>query len=152
MIPRRAFLTLAASIPVAHLLLRPARAASPGIFASDGVAINGYDPVAYFTEGAPAPGSAGFTHDWNGVNWRFASAANRDLFAGNPQAHAPQYGGYCAYAVSRGATASTVPDAWTIHDGRLYLNYSLEVRSIWSGDIPGNVVRADANWPGVLGN
>ncbi|NNF24928.1 MAG: YHS domain protein, partial [Rhodobacteraceae bacterium] len=75
---------------------------------------------------------------------------SKALFDADPAAFAPQYGGYCAYAVSKGATATTDPDAWTVHDGRLYLNFSTTVRSIWQEDIPGNIARADANWPGVL--
>ncbi len=70
---------------------------------------------------------------------------------GNPEAYAPQYGGYCAYALSQGALASSVPEAWTIHEGKLYLNYSVNVRQIWSQDIPENIARADAQWPAILG-
>ncbi len=150
MIPRRAFLAIAAVSASAGLLAVAVRAEEPQVYATDGVAINGYDPVAYFTEGAPVKGSEQITHEWNGATWQFASAENRDAFAADPDAHAPQYGGYCAYAVSRGYIATTDPDAWTVHDGRLYLNYSLRVRRQWERDIPGNIEKGDANWPGVL--
>lgn len=128
----------------------PALAAKPQVYAARGAAIRGYDPVAYFTERMPVRGSEEFTFDWNGATWRFKNAENRDLFAENPEMYAPQYGGYCAWAVSRGYTARIDPDAWSIYEGKLYLNYSLRIRRQWSADIPGNVVLGDANWPGVL--
>lgn len=115
-----------------------------------GVAIDGWDPVAYFTDGKPVEGSREFVHEWNGATWRFASAAHRDLFAQAPEKYAPQYGGYCAWAVSQGYTADIDPEAWKIQDGRLYLNYSLDVQKKWAADIPGNVAKGDANWPKLL--
>lgn len=115
-----------------------------------GVAINGHDPVAYFDDGAPVEGSSSFEHEWNGATWRFASAENRDRFAAEPEAYAPQYGGYCAWAVSQGYTASTDPEAWKIVDGKLYLNYSKGVQKQWEADEAGNITKADGNWPRVL--
>lgn len=128
----------------------PALAASDPVFTRWGNAIRGYDPVAYFTQGGPVKGSSDFEAEWNGATWRFATAENRDLFVADPDAYAPQFGGYCAFAVANGYTASTVPEAWTIHNGRLYLNYSLDVRSMWELDIIGNIAKGEANWPGVL--
>ena len=128
----------------------PALAAKPQVYVARGAAIRGYDPVAYFTERMPVRGSEEFTFDWNGATWRFKNAENRDLFAENPEMYTPQYGGYCAWAVSRGYTARIDPDAWSIYEGKLYLNYSLRIRRQWSADIPGNVALGDANWPGVL--
>ncbi len=152
MTTRRQILTAGvAAVPLLALAGRAARAAEPPVFATDGTAINGYDPVAYFTEGRAVPGDAGLTLAWNGTIWRFASAANRDAFAAEPERFAPQYGGYCAYAVANGYTARTDPDAFTVHDGKLYLNFNRRIRSRWERDIPGNISRADANWPGVLG-
>lgn len=150
MLTRRTFLASAATLPALTVLTRPALAATPPVYASDGVAIKGTDPVAYFTEGRPVEGSAAHTSDWNGATLRFASAENKAIFDADPEAYAPQYGGYCAYAVSKGYTASTDPAAWTIHENRLFLNYSKTVRLLWSRDIPGNVALGDANWPGVL--
>jgi YHS domain-containing protein len=112
-----------------------------------GVAIDGWDPVAYFTDGKPVEGSKAFVHEWGGATWRFASAAHRDLFAQAPDKYAPQYGGYCAWAVSQGYTADIDPEAWKIEDGRLFLNYSLEVQKKWAADIPGNIAKGDTNWP-----
>jgi YHS domain-containing protein len=116
-----------------------------------GVAIEGADPVAYFEEGKPVAGSSDFEHEWMGATWRFASAENRDRFAADPEQYAPQYGGYCAWAVSQGYTASTVREAWHIEDGKLYLNYSKGVQGRWQEDIPGHISQADANWPGLKG-
>lgn len=118
---------------------------------SDGVAIKGYDPVSYFTEGRPVKGKKEFQYEWEGAKWRFASAEHRDLFKADPGKYAPQYGGYCAYAVSQGKTADIDPDAWNIVDGRLYLNLSKDVQKIWSRDIPGYIRKADRNWPRILG-
>jgi YHS domain-containing protein len=120
------------------------------VFATDDGAIRGYDPVAYFTIGEPTRGSDQFTTNWQGAIFKFASAANLELFKAEPAAYAPQYGGYCAYAVSKGATAGTVAEAWTIVDGKLYLNYSLSVQQRWRKDVPGHIRAADRNWPGVL--
>jgi YHS domain-containing protein len=114
------------------------------------LAVGGYDAVAYFTDGQPVKGMKEFTHEWQGATWRFASAAHRDAFAAEPEAYAPQYGGYCAWAVSQGYTADADPEAWTVVDGKLYLNYNAKVKADWSQDMAGNIAKADANWPAVL--
>jgi YHS domain-containing protein len=111
------------------------------------IAIDGYDPVAYFLQSAPIKGQTTFEYQWNGTRYLFSSAANRERFATDPAAYAPQYGGFCAYAVSRGYTADIDPDAWTIVGGRLYLNYSKRVQRLWQEDVAGNIRKADANWP-----
>jgi len=120
------------------------------IYADRAGAIRGYDPVAYFTESRPAKGSKEFTYQWKGATWRFASAENRERFAATPEKFAPQYGGYCAYGVAQNYAVSIDPHAWSIVEGKLYLNYSRSVREDWSKDIPGYIAKADANWPGVL--
>jgi YHS domain-containing protein len=114
-----------------------------------GVAIKGYDAVAYFKQSAPVKGSPQFTHQWMGATWLFASAEDRDLFAANPEQYAPRYGGYCAYAVSENHTAGIDPEAWKIVDGKLYLNYSKGVQKKWQTDAPGRIERGDKNWPGL---
>jgi YHS domain-containing protein len=114
------------------------------------LAVSGYDPVAYFTEGKPVEGSADFEYEWNGATWRFANAKNLETFKADPEAYAPQYGGYCAWAVSQGYTASSDPEAWRIVDKKLYLNYSADVQKTWAQDVPGNITKADENWPTVL--
>ncbi|MBC8010557.1 MAG: YHS domain-containing protein [Burkholderiales bacterium] len=126
------------------------RAEKPVYTTWGGLAIKGQDPVAYFVESKPVKGSADFTHDWNGAQWRFASAANRDAFAAAPEKYAPQFGGYCAWAVSQGYTAGIDPDAWKIVDGKLYLNYDLKVQKTWEKDIPGNIAKAEKSWPEIL--
>jgi YHS domain-containing protein len=115
-------------------------------FSTDDGAIRGYDPVAYFSERRPVKGQPEFTHQYAGATWYFANQTNRDLFADDPESYVPQYGGYCAYAMSKGYIASTDPEAWTIHDNKLYLNYSLSVRESWLEDVPGNVRKADGHW------
>ena len=147
MLHRRNFIGLVLAAP---LLARPALAASPDIFAIDGVAIRGADPVAFFTDGAATQGKSENALMWRGAYWHFASPENRALFEADPTAYAPQYGGYCAYAMSKGAVATSVPEAWTVYEGKLYLNYSTPVRGIWSQDIPGNIAKADSHWPGIL--
>ena len=144
-----------AVVPVLFIaaLLAPAGAAwavDPVFSTFFGGAIRGYDPVAYHTEGKPVAGKRAHRVEWKGATWSFASAENKGLFEGDPEKYAPRYGGYCAWAVSNGGTASIDPDAWTIVDGKLYLNYSLGVREQWSQDIPGNVAKADVNWPKIL--
>lgn len=113
-------------------------------------AVDGYDPVAYFTDGKPVEGSSEFETEYQGATWRFASAANRDAFLADPAKYAPQYGGYCAWAVSQGYTAKGDPQHWRIVDGRLYLNYNADVQQKWEKDVPGHITSADANWPKVL--
>ncbi len=111
------------------------------------LAMKGYDPVAYFVEGKPAAGLAQFTASHDGQSYRFSSAANRDVFAANPQKYAPQYGGYCAFGATRGYKAAIDPAAFTIREGKLYLNYSAKVQSMWEADIPGFIKLADEKWP-----
>jgi hypothetical protein len=114
---------------------------------SDGYAIRGYDPVAYFEQSRPVHGLPQFTFRWKDATWLFASAENRDRFAADPEKYAPQFGGYCSYAVSQGHTASIDPEAWKIVDGKLYLNYSKGVQKTWEQDVPGYIEKANKNWP-----
>ncbi|NQU60880.1 MAG: YHS domain protein [Rhodospirillales bacterium] len=114
------------------------------------VAIEGTDPVAYFTEGKAEKGLSKFNHSWKGATWRFKSAANQKAFAADPEKYAPQFGGYCAWAVSQGYTAAIDPEAWTIHGGKLYLNFSKGVQAEWAQDIPGNIAKGEKNWPQAL--
>ncbi|MFO1037248.1 MAG: YHS domain-containing (seleno)protein [Geminicoccaceae bacterium] len=145
---RRTCLALVLSLAFAGA----ASAAQPPVFADPAthVAIHGTDPVAYFTEQKPVPGKPEFQTEWNGAVWQFATADNLAKFKADPAAYAPQYGGYCAWAVSQGYTATTEPEAWRIVDGKLYLNYNLDIRKKWEGDIPGYIAKANTNWPSVL--
>lgn len=150
MLTRRTLLTAALAAPALALLPRRAMAATPYVYSEGGVAIDGSDAVAYFAGNGPVAGAPEFALMWEGTEWRFASAGNREAFEMNPRAYAPRFGGYCAYAVSQGYTAPTVPDAWSLVDGKLYLNFSQRVRRIWERDIPGHIAAAEANWPAVL--
>lgn len=143
------FLFLLVAVGVAVLGAPAPANAGMTVYTAGGAAIEGYDPVAYFTDGKPVKGKAELSHDWMGVTWRFASAEHRDAFAAEPEKYAPQYGGFCAWAVSQGYTAQIDPAAWRIEGGKLYLNYSPSVQARWAQDIPGNIGKADRNWPDI---
>ncbi len=119
--------------------------------ASPPVAINGFDPVAYFTDAAPIAGNAAFSVSWNGAEWHFATARNQDAFANDPEGYAPVFGGYCAFAASRGYLAPTIPEAWAVYEDRLYLNATLRARQLWLAELPDVIEAGHANWPGILG-
>lgn len=119
-------------------------------FEQDGLALRGYDPVAYFSEGEPAPGKAEHTAEYEGSTFRFASQSNRDLFAADPARYAPEYGGFCAFGTANGYKAATDPAAFTIVKDKLYLNYNGDVQKQWRADTRGFIGKADANWPAVI--
>ena len=145
---RRSFFLGCAS--AAQALASPALAREPELYLESGLALSGYDPVAYFTEGRPMQGSANLEADWNGAIWRFANTDNKLAFLENPEKYAPQYGGYCAYAVGNGYTASADPQAWSITDGKLYVNYNKAVRGLWNLRRSHYIREGDKNWPSVL--
>lgn len=113
-------------------------------------AIKGYDTVAYFTQDQPVKGKEQFSTEYNGATWLFSSADNLASFKDNPEKYAPQYGGYCAYAVSQNSTASIKPELFTIQDGKLYLNYNKSVNEKWRANKADFIRKADENWPGLL--
>lgn len=115
----------------------------------NGLAIGGYDAVAYFTLHRPTKGVPEIAHSWMGATWRFASAENRDRFVAEPERYAPQFGGYCAWAVSKNYTAPADPLAWKIIDGKLYLNYNLDVQRKWEQDVATRIQAGQQNWPGL---
>ncbi|MEO1609520.1 MAG: YHS domain-containing (seleno)protein [Pseudomonadota bacterium] len=115
-----------------------------------GLAIKGYDPVAYFEERRPRKGLVQFTLKHKGVEWRFSSAVNRARFQANPAKYEPAYGGYCAYGVSRGYLVKIEPDAWSIVNGRLYLNYNRQVRATWNKQPEVYIQRANANFSNLI--
>ncbi len=117
-----------------------------GRSSADDVAIKGYDTVAYFKAGKALKGNESFTFPWHGMTWHFSTKENRDLFAAGPEKYAPQYDGYCAWAMTEARKAITDPEVWKIVDGKLYLNCSREAYEKWSRDIPGNIKKADTNW------
>jgi YHS domain-containing protein len=120
---------------------------STGLF--NDVAVSGFDTVAYFTQGSPVEGSKQHTSEYMDAEFRFASAENKASFDADPSHYAPQYGGYCAWAVSQGYTAKADPEQWKIVDDKLYLNYNSEIRVKWEQDIPTNIGSADENWPSL---
>ena len=148
-----------------HLVLVPAMLAFAGVLFCNfglvhagepintgyfgGIAIKGYDPVAYFTKGRAMKGSEKFAHTWMGAPWHFANARHRDLFAAEPIKYAPQFGGYCADGVAYGqSTANIDPEAWRIINGKLYLNYDKGAAAELE-EIPGQIDKAKANWPKI---
>ena len=144
---RRSFL---AGLAATALAATAGRAQTPVYFAPAGVAIGGYDPVAYFRDGVPQLGRAGISVRWKGAEWQFESRANRAAFEANPRAYAPQFGGYCAYAMSLGQKSTADPEVWRIVDGKLYLVHSPSVARVWDADVAGNIDRAEAHWPAAL--
>lgn len=151
LLTRRSLLSAAVASPVVMLSATPVLALSGQYYNENGVAIDGSDPVAYFTVGAPTAGAREISYEWAGQAWWFASEENRAAFIADPEAYAPQYGGYCAWAMAQdsGYVASTTPEAWAIVDGKLYLNFSRRIQRRWARDIPGHIVAGDRNWPAV---
>lgn len=115
----------------------------------DEVAIRGYDPVAYFEDGKPSKGAPDIAYEWMGATWRFATAEHRSQFQKSPDKYAPQFGGYCSWAVGHNYTAPIDPEAWKIVDGKLYLNYSKGVQKKWEQDQSKWILEASRNWPGL---
>lgn len=115
-----------------------------------GVAIMGYDTVAYFTDGKPVQGSEDFSYDWLGTPWHFASSKHRDLFKSEPLKYAPQFGGYCSgEVVGDGITINIDPNAWRIIDGKLYLSYNKPTDAEWEAYAQVDLPKAEANWPNL---
>ncbi len=111
-----------------------------------GLAINGFDPVSYFTDSKPALGKKDYTYSWMDAKWQFASEEHLKMFKDNPEKYAPQFGGFCAYAVSKNTTAPGNPTAWQIKEGNLYLNVSGDVQKLFNEDVDGNIKKAEKNW------
>lgn len=149
---RMLFAAALGAVVIAGGAPQPAFAAKPPVYtgALSSLAVGGHDPVAYFTQMRPVAGDSRFSLEWNGATWRFSSAANLAAFRANPGRYAPQFGGYCAWAVSQGYTAKGDPRYWRVVDGKLYLNYDAQVQARWERDIPGFIRSANQNWPGVL--
>lgn len=148
---RRAALLCAALFAFAT----PALAAKPEVYRSANwsYAINGADAVAYYSlaaNAAPVQGSDQFTLEYKGAKWRFASAANRDAFAAEPARYAPQYGGYCAWALARNKLAPGDPAVWHVKGGKLYLNVNKSIQKQWLANVDRDIANGDKNWPGVL--
>jgi YHS domain-containing protein len=124
----------------------PALAIDKPVYSKNGVAIKGYDTVAYFTQSKPVKGSKSITARYMGAKWQFSSEANKDIFLGDPKKYAPQYGGHCAFAIANDKLVSTDPKAFTVVNDKLYLNYSMSVRKRWVKDTPGYIADGDEYW------
>lgn len=147
MLSRRAFVTSLSCLAVAPMV----RAQEyPMFYTDEGIAIDGYDTVSYFKVGTPVQGHPEIALIWKGARWQFESEENRDRFERNPRAFAPQFGGYCAYAMINGKLSSTDPSAWQIVDGKLYLTHSEEIERLWRQNVSQNIRRAEAQWPSAL--
>ena len=144
-------LLAAALLAVATIagVLHPARAGEAPVYTGflSNLAVSGYDPVAYFSDGRPVEGSSEFESKYKGAVWRFASAEHKAAFDADPEKYAPQYGGYCAWAVSQGYTAKADPESWKIVGGKLYLNYNADAQKLWEENIPAHIAAGDENWP-----
>ncbi len=136
-------------VALAFIISVTASAQSSQVFKTEEGAIRGYDPVAYFKDRKPVVGLKEHRLEWNGAQWYFSSKENKVLFEKNPEQYAPQYGGYCAYGTADGHKAPTQPDAWSIVDDKLYLNYNKKVQTEWKKDQPAYIKKADINWPTI---
>ncbi|MFQ3231201.1 YHS domain-containing (seleno)protein [Reinekea sp.] len=117
---------------------------------NNNLAIKGYDSVAYFIENAPVKGSKKYAYQWQGATWLFKNATNRTLFIASPNNFAPQFGGYCAYAVANNSTAGIDPTQFTIHNDKLYLNYNKKIQEKWLNNRDNYIDNAESNWPNLL--
>lgn len=114
-------------------------------------ALSGYDTVAYFTEGEPVKGSSDFSTLYKNAQWYFSSKENLELFLNNPNQYAPQYGGYCAWAISeKNDFAPGDPNQWAIVDDKLYLNYDKKIKTLWDANQAVHIQQADKNWPNLI--
>jgi len=152
MVPSKCLIfLLIASVVSASWLGSAVAGSSPSPVAAvntaDGFALKGYDPVAYFTNGQPTKGSTKYSFQWKGVTYLFASTENLQRFKADPEKYLPQYGGYCAYAMSLDRIADIDPHRWAIVGGKLYLNNDFLAQNLWSLNKSGNIASADRNWP-----
>jgi YHS domain-containing protein len=149
--PRRSFavmvIVLGLFVGNAGSALATSASPVPAVNANEGTGLKGYDPVAYFTRGVPTKGLEQYSFSWRGVTYRFASGENLELFRADPEKYLPQYGGYCAYAMSLDRIADIDPSRWAIVNGKLYLNNGFVAEKLWSLNKSGNIVSADRNWP-----
>ena len=125
------------------------QAQKSSVFAPDGKAIKGYDPVAFFKESKPVKGLNNLSYQWQNATWLFSSKENLETFKASPEKYAPQYGGYCAYGSADGHKAPTQPDTWTIVNGKLYFNYNTDVKAMWVKDQKHFIEVADRKWPEI---
>ncbi len=141
------FTSFLGGIAVSVALATSALAAGVDVNASStGLAMQGYDPVAYFTDGEPTKGDYQLTAVYNDATYWFASEDNKAAFEANPEAYAPAYGGYCAFGTAMGFKFDGDPTVWKIVDEKLYLNLSPSIQERWNGNIPGFITDANTKW------
>jgi YHS domain-containing protein len=126
------------------------QAQKDAVYSTKNGAIKGYDPVAYFTDGKPVKGLDSIALNWQGATWHFANSHHRELFIAEPEKYAPQFGGWCAYGWSKGYPAKIEPEAWSIVDNKLYLNYNLEVRDDWEKKRAEYIQKAEMSYQKVF--
>jgi YHS domain-containing protein len=131
------------TISIAHAQKSP-------VYATNGIALGGYDAVAFFTQSKPVKGSASYSYSWEGVNWLFADKADLESFKKSPMKFAPAYGGYCAYGTSEGHKAPTHADTWTIVNNKLYFNYNRKVKEMWLKNQSALIDSANRKWPLIM--
>ena len=148
---RRLALLALVTFSFSAMAAKPVNTLKNSFFSSQtDTAINGYDSVAYFTKNAAVKGLDVHTYEWKGAKWKFSSDANLELFKGNPEKYAPQYGGYCAYGVATDSLVKVDPDQFTVYEGKLYLNYDASVQKDWLKDKAGYIRQADMKFQSLL--
>lgn len=148
---RRLFTLLLVGAAVSPAIAAANPADKPPVDVSEvGLALRGYDAVSYHSTGRPTEGNSAHAYQWKGATWRFATAENLARFRADPERYAPQFGGYCAWAVSQGYIAPGDPLQWRIVNGQLFLNFNARAKALWEQDIEGAIMRGRANWPRVL--
>lgn len=141
--------TFTATLSIILLMSVSSQAQTSTYYNPKGIALKGYDVVAYFTDGAAVKGDKKFSISWDSTTWHFRNQKNLDVFKADPQKYVPQFGGYCAYGASENHKAPTQPDAFTIVDGKLYLNYNRGVKELWLKDSAEHIRNAEENWPAL---
>jgi len=147
---RRTFLASALVSALAGAAAFPVRAMGAAFFNRNGLAMDGFDTVSFFSDRGPVRGRRDIAVTWKGAAWQFASVHSRDRFEADPWSFAPRYGGYCAYSLAMGRLSPGSPRSWRIDGGRLYLMVNDRVKDMWDSDKAEFLVRADANWPAIL--
>lgn len=148
---RRLFMLVLLALSFSALAEKPVNTLTNSFFAKQtDTAINGYDSVAYFTQNAPVKGLDAHTFEYKGAKWKFANAANLELFKGNPEKYSPQYGGYCAYAAANNSLAKVDPAQFSVHEGKLYLNYDASIQKDWLKDRAALIKKADEKFPALI--
>ena len=139
--------TVCAAFALATLIAPSARASD--VNQTDGLALRGFDPVAYFTQNKAVLGKPQLTAEYHGVTYEFATKEDQSAFQADPEKYVPQFGGFCAFATSVGVKADADPHEFVVSNGKLYVNNNEQAQKLFQQDVAGNIEKADHNWPGV---